>query len=99
MDDTLELGGNIELSGFREIDPASMIVVKKIVGNYARKFSNKVEVQKLKITMKQVHGDESRYEIHSTVLTTDTNYISEITDHNLFFVLDKAMKKLEQQLG
>ena len=99
MDDTLELGGNIELSGFREIDPASMIVVKKIVGNYARKFSNKVELQKLKITLKSVHGDESRYEIHSTVLTTDKNYISEIMDHNLFFVLDKAMKKLEQQLG
>ena len=49
--------------------------------------------------MKPVHGDESGYEIHSAVLTTDKNYISEITDHNLFFVLDKAMKKLEQQLG
>ena len=40
MSDALQLGGNIELSGFREIDPASMVIIKKIVGNYARKFSD-----------------------------------------------------------
>jgi len=99
MDDTLELGGNIELTGFRELDPGSMIVVKKIIGNYARKFSNKVELQKLKITIKPVHGEDSGYEVHSTILTSDKNYIAESTDHNIFFVLDKAMKKLEQQMG
>ena len=99
MDDTLELGGNIELTGFRELDPGSMIVVKKIIGNYARKFSNKVELQKLKITLKPVHGEDSRYEVHSTILTSDKDYIAEVTDHNIFFVLGKAMKKLEQQMG
>ena len=77
MDDTLELGGNIELTGFRELDPGSMIVVKKIIGNYARKFSNKVELLKLKITLKPVHGEESRYEVHSTILTSDKDYITE----------------------
>jgi len=34
MDDTLELGGNIELTGFRELDPGSMIVVKKNSDTY-----------------------------------------------------------------
>ena len=39
MDDNVQLGGNIELSGFRDIDGASMVVLKKIIGNYARRLS------------------------------------------------------------
>jgi len=34
MSDELQLGGNINLSGFKEIDSGSMVVLKKIVGNY-----------------------------------------------------------------
>ena len=33
MDDSMQLGGSIELSGFRNLDGASMVVLKKIVGN------------------------------------------------------------------
>lgn len=98
MDNTLELGGNIRLTGFRDFDPGSMVVVKKVIGNYARKFSNKVEVQKLQITVKPVHGKDSLYEVHGKILTNQREYNAEITDHNLFFVLGKVMKKLEQQL-
>ena len=39
MDDTMQLGGNIELSGFSGVDGASMIVLKKIIGNYGKHFS------------------------------------------------------------
>jgi len=35
----IELGGNIKLKGFSEIDNASLIVIKKIVGNYAKKLA------------------------------------------------------------
>ena len=34
MDETLELGGNIELKGFGSMDKSSMVIVKKIIGNY-----------------------------------------------------------------
>lgn len=98
MDDTLVLGGNIELTGFRDIDSGTMIVVKKIIGNYARKFSNKIEMEKLAITVKPVHGDNSLFEVHSKIIINGKDYRAEVTDHNIFFVLDKAMKKLEQQM-
>jgi len=32
MDDIEELGGNIELAGFKDVDSASMAVLKKIIG-------------------------------------------------------------------
>lgn len=35
--DTLELGGNIQLTGFSELNGGQMIVLKKIVGNYCEK--------------------------------------------------------------
>ena len=35
----IELGGNITLVGFKEMGFGELIVVKKIVGNYARKLS------------------------------------------------------------
>jgi len=98
MDDTLILGGNIELTGFNHIDPGEMIVVKKIVGNYSKKFSDRVDMQKLQITMKSIHGT-SKFEVHAKVLTNAKDFLSEVTDHNIFFVLDKAMKKLEQQFS
>ena len=33
---SIQLGGNIELSGFHELAGSEMIVLKKIVGNYVR---------------------------------------------------------------
>ena len=38
--DVLELGGSIQLSGFSGIDGGQMVVVKKIVGNYAKRLSD-----------------------------------------------------------
>ena len=101
MDDTLALGGNIELTGFGQCDRGSMVVIKKIVGNYARKFSDNAGMQKLQLTIKSIHGEQTsnKFEVHAQILTNSKNYSSTVTDHNLFFVLDKAMKKLEQQLG
>jgi len=36
----IELGGNINLEGFDDIEPMQMIVAKKIIGNYAKKVSD-----------------------------------------------------------
>ena len=41
MDGSLKLGGNIELFGIENVQPAQMVVLKKIIGMYARKFSEK----------------------------------------------------------
>ena len=38
----IELGGNIVLNGFRDLEPPELVVVKKIVGTYARKFADQL---------------------------------------------------------
>lgn len=98
MSDALQLGGNIELSGFKEIDPAGMIIVKKIVGNYARKFSDQCDnFEKLSLSMKPVHETEAskKFEMHGMVIDKGRTYTSEMTDRNVFVVIDSVLKKIE----
>ncbi|MFQ5620268.1 MAG: hypothetical protein ACE5FT_00320 [Candidatus Nanoarchaeia archaeon] len=97
MDDLIALGGNIELSGFSKLDRGSMMVLKKIVGSYARKFADRCDVEALKLRMKSIHG--SKVELHSQLVTPGRTYSSEVVDHNLFFVLDKGLKKLEHSMS
>ena len=101
-EDTLQLGGNIELIGFKELDGATLIVVKKIIGNYARKFSETVQkFEKLKVTLKAVHKTEANQvnELHAQIVAAGKPTSAEETDRNLFFALDKAMKKLEAEIS
>lgn len=98
MEDDMELGGKISLSGFKEIKPAEFIVVKKIIGGYARKFSDSlVNYESLHIYLKGVHktpGSE-KFEIHGKLLFDGKLKVSEIVDRNLFVALDSVLKKLE----
>lgn len=101
MSDALQLGGNIELSGFKEIDPGGMIIVKKIVGNYARKFSDQCgDFEKLSLSMKTVHETEAskKYEVHGMVIDKGRTYTSSLTDRNVFVVIDNVLKKIETAL-
>ncbi|MBN1156336.1 hypothetical protein JXA85_01875 [Candidatus Woesearchaeota archaeon] len=102
MTDTVQLGGNIELSGFSELDGANTIVVKKIVGSYARKISDyRNDFQKLRLTLKVVHKQEhsEKYELHGQVLAGSESFNAEVTDRNLYVVIDTVMKKLCSGLG
>jgi len=94
MEDIQQLGGNIELTGFREIDGGSMIILKKIIGNYARKFSDRLgNMEKLSLTVKNIGSN--KFELHAKLVADGKVHTSEITDHNLFVLADSALKKLE----
>ena len=102
MDDLMQLGGNIELSGFRDIDGASMVVLKKIVGNYAKRMSEIAEkFEKLSLIMKPVHETEKSelYEIHAKLLNNGKLAVSEVTERNLFVAVDSALKKIISELS
>jgi hypothetical protein len=102
MDDLLQLGGNIELSGFRDFDGGTMVILKKIVGNYARKFSTTCSsFEKLSLTLKKVHETEAskKFELHGLVIDKGKAYTSEVTDYNLFVVLDMVLKKIEAEMN
>jgi ribosome-associated translation inhibitor RaiA len=92
MDDTIELKGNISLAGFKDLEPAKMIVVKKITGNYVKKMQEKFKFEKLHLHLKSVH--ESKFEIQAKAIINNETYNSEIVDFNLYFALDKALAKI-----
>lgn len=95
MEDIIQLGGNIELIGFKELDMAKMVVLKKMVGNYAKTMSEKnTSFSKLKLTGKK-EGDNLKI---SAEMTADKAYSGEETGTNLFVVLDSALKKIINQL-
>ena len=99
--DDVELGGNIILSGFREIDGATMIILKKIVGNYAKKFSERcANFEKLILTIKTVHRTEKseKYEMHGKLLHDGKQNFAEEIDRNLFVAADKILKRLENSI-
>jgi ribosome-associated translation inhibitor RaiA len=97
---TIELGGNIVLTGFRERDPAELVVIKKIVGNYARKFADNVEgYESLHITMKPVGGEKAhKFEVNARLMHGGKLTTSEVVEINLFVCVSDVLKKLENQL-
>lgn len=102
MEDAMQLGGNIILTGFREIDGASMVVLKKIVGNYAKRMSELTgKFEQLTLTMKPVHEKEKseKYEIHAKLNDNGKLYTSEVTERNLFIAVDNALKKVVNEIS
>lgn len=98
-EEIIKLGGNIELAGFKQLDRDTMVVLKKIVGNYAKKFAeSSASFEKLSLKMKLVHVKEKseKYELKGMILDGGKRYNSEITDRNLFFAIDKVFKNIEK---
>jgi ribosome-associated translation inhibitor RaiA len=94
----MELGGNITLVGFKEIDKEELVVVKKMIGSYARKFSDTVsDFEHLTLTLKPVHrheGGGEKFELDAKVLIKGKLLVSEVVDRNLFVGLDSVMGKV-----
>ncbi|MBN1385814.1 hypothetical protein JW968_02425 [Candidatus Woesearchaeota archaeon] len=97
----ITLGSNIELVGFKEVDPGSMVIVRKMVGNYFRRFTDtKGGIEKLTLTLKPVHAQDenSKFELKGRVAMSGAVKASEATEKNLFFALDKVLSRIEAQL-
>lgn len=97
----IELGGNITLVGFKELGYAEFVVVKKVIGNYARKISDKKPFEHLKMAVKPIHKTEDevhKFELKSEITIDGKQYYADIVEHNIFVGLDKILKKLLSQL-
>jgi ribosome-associated translation inhibitor RaiA len=95
--DEVQLGGNIRLSGFRDIDAGSMIVLKKMVGSYVRRYGEITTVEELSLVLKPIHKQEenAKYEIHGKLRAGSETFASDLTDKNMFVALDSVLKKIE----
>ena len=97
-EDNMELGGSITLSGFKNIHKAELVVVKKIVGSYARKFADNLDgYESLSLNLKEVHKTEGseKFEIHGKLIHKGKSENSDVTDRNIFVSVDSVLKKLE----
>jgi len=100
-EDMLQLGGSIQLSGFRDVDRTQMVVLKKIVGNYVKKYNELCQnFESLSLTMKPVHKTEQNaiYELHAKCMNNGKPVVAQDSDRNLFQVLDSVLKKVESEI-
>ena len=87
----IELGGNIELVNFDDLEPGKLVVVKKIVGSYTKKIATAAKnFKKISIELKDK-------KIIGKVTIGETIHSEEAEDDNLFFALDKVLNKLEKE--
>jgi len=90
MDSAVRLGGNIELFGVENLDHATMSVLKKIIGMYARKFSEK-GLDRLFVSFAQG-------EIKIEAVSQGNTVLSSASHSNVFFGVDAALKEIEKQI-
>ncbi len=96
MAETIKLGGNIELTGFSDLDGGSMIILKKIVGSYTRKFSDNLkDFEKLVLELNK-QGNE--LEINAKLIVGGKETPANSKDKNLFVALDSVLKTLENKI-
>lgn len=86
--DRVQLGGNIELVGFQAVDPSRMIVVKKIVGNYAKTL---METNSLFSGLCVTLENNDPYTISAIAESTDAAEKGACSHANIFFALDGAL--------
>lgn len=93
----LRLGGNIILVGF-SLEPTEMIVVKKIIGNYVKKISEKIDYQDIKITLKETQKAKSfLHSIEISAKTAKGILAAKAVDNNLYTSLSEALDKVFNQ--
>jgi ribosome-associated translation inhibitor RaiA len=97
VNEPLNLGGNIQLVGFKQVSLSDVVVVKKVVGHYTRKIQEACKnFQSITIILKEIHKIENsaKMEIHVKVFDEGRTFNSEVVDKNLFVALDSALKKM-----
>ena len=100
-EETHKLGGNIELAGFRDVDSSSMIVLKKVIGNHARRLSELAKkMETLHITLKPSHEREKseKYEVHAKLNDNGKVYAAEAVDRNLFVAVNDVLKRIQSEM-
>ena len=92
----IELGGNITLDGFADRDYSELIVVKKIVGRYARQLSDAHKgFESLKVTLTAGVG---KHTLAAECTISGTTKAASGEAPNLFVALDIALKGLMKEV-
>jgi len=90
----IELGGNIKLEGFESLEPAKLIVAKKMIGNYVKKINEKKQYNELLVTLKV---EDKEFSISVICDCGEEKLSGSKTDKNLFFAIDGALQEILRQ--
>lgn len=83
----IELGGNIKLENFEEIDRGILVVAKKMIGNYTKQISEKnTNFKGITVTKEGEYGVK-------IVCVCDKEIEEKSEEKNLLFSLGKALEK------
>ena len=85
------LGGNIALVGFEILDPAELIIVKKIVGGYVKKMGNSGDYQDMRLVLQQhPHGKSFKHEIVGKANFKEGQFNSNAMEWNLYTAISQV---------
>ena len=96
----INLGDRIKLVGFKQTQPGSVIIAKKIVGNYVKKLEDSLgKLDEITIYTKPVHGDTNdKAEVKVKAIKNGKVFTSEMTDFNMFVTMSKVFDKLFNEI-
>ena len=91
----MKLGDRIEIEGFDNMEPATLIVVKKMIGSSAKTISeNHGEFTTLKIILKS----DTKYELNSELVLNEKTHSANAKSDNLFFGLNTLFNELTKSI-
>ncbi len=90
---SVELGGNIVLDGFEGRDFTEMIVVKKMVGQYARRLSDRFGPG-MRLRVALADDAPARSAITSSLRVDAREFSADASATNLYMALDASLKEL-----
>ena len=88
----LELGGHIKLNGFHDIDSSSMIIVKKMIGNYVKHLQEDMPSFQ-EVFLDLTDATKEKIQIRIQLVGSKTHEAA-VSDVNLFFAVDKAFSTI-----
>lgn len=103
MEESLELGGNIALSGFTDLVPGSMTIIKKIVGTYTKRYTELLpDFERLELHMKPIHktSDTAKlFHLNAKLIHSGKVVATESEHRNLFHAIDDVLRKVEASIA
>ena len=93
------LGGDIALVGFNILEPAELVIVKKMVGTYVKKMGNHGDYKEMRLTLQQhPHGKTFKHEVSGLAIFSEGRFNSNVTDWNLYSAISQVCEKIMQEV-
>jgi len=101
MAELVKLGKSIELSGFNDLDPGSMLILRKMIGNRVRKISDISDnFENIRLVMKAVHSTDGgeKFEVKGLLNDNGQQHNADHVERNIFITVDKVLDRLENSI-